>query len=312
MNSSIKNNFLVSIVIPCYNVQDYIKKCIYSVLNQTYQPIEIICVDNNSTDDTYSILMQLKSLADIKVCSCFKRGANHARNLGLKKSSGDWIQFLDADDILLPNKIEFQVAEILNGDNSDVVFSPFTKRSTDGFDTFVACNEIIELGLLATKLGITSSNLFKASKVKSCGMWNVNQESSQEYELMFRMYKSKAIFKYCSKNSTVNISRKSGQISTSNMSDNWNRYVDLRVDMINYFHHEILLEQNIKIMMDEIFFDCLRILAKYDLPKANKLYFNYLSDYKPIKSKSNSFLYVTLFHFLGFKKTELIKSFFYD
>ena len=202
MNSFIKNNFLVSVVIPCYNVQEYIRNCIESALNQTYKPIEIICIDNNSNDKTYSILSHFESESKIKVYKCFDKGANYARNLGVVKSKGNWIQFLDADDVLLPEKIELQVCEILKNTNVDVIFSPYVKRSVENIDTIVSCNEIVELGLLSTKLGITSSNLFKSSKLKSCGMWEVNQNSSQEYELMYRMYKKKAIFRYSRYNMT--------------------------------------------------------------------------------------------------------------
>ena len=185
-----KNNLLVSVIIPCYNVKDYINGCIESVLNQSYNSIEIICVDNNSTDETLSILKLLKSKFNIKVFKCLEKGANNARNLGVEKSKGQWIQFLDADDIILPNKIECQVDEILKNNNLDLIFSPFMKRSIDNIKSNISCDEVVELGLFNTKLGITSSNLFKSSTIKSSGMWDVNQESSQEYELMFRFYKN--------------------------------------------------------------------------------------------------------------------------
>lgn len=310
MNSFIKNNFLVSVVIPCYNVQEYIRNCIESALNQTYKPIEIICIDNNSNDKTYSILSHFESESKIKVYKCFDKGANYARNLGVVKSKGNWIQFLDADDVLLPEKIELQVCEILKNTNVDVIFSPYVKRSVENIDTIVSCNEIVELGLLSTKLGITSSNLFKSSKFKSCGMWDVNQKSSQEYELMFRMYKNQAIFKNSDYNMTINQARKSGQISTSNLYDNWNRYVDLRIEMINYFDNIPSFNLENKLIMNEILFDSFRILAKYDRSRANDLYCKYLYGFFPNKSISNSYLYVFLFRVLGFKKTEFLKSFF--
>ncbi len=310
MSSFIKNKILVSVIVPCYNVQDYIENCIKSVLNQIYKPIEIICVDNNSNDQTYSILSKFESESKIKVYKCFDRGANYARNLGIIKSKGNWIQFLDADDILLPEKIEFQVREILKNTNIDVIFSPYVKRSVENIDTIVQCHRIVELGLLSTKLGITSSNLFKSSKLKSSGMWDVNQKSSQEYELMFRMYKNQAIFKNSDYNMTVSQARKSGQISTSNLYDNWNRYVDLRIEMINYFDKISSISHKNKLLMNEILFDSFRVLAKYDRSKANDLYYKYLHGFYPNKSLSNSFLYVFLFRVFGFKKTEFLKSIF--
>ena len=305
MNSFIKNNFLVSVVIPCYNVQDYIKNCIESALNQTYKPIEIICIDNNSNDNTSSILSQFESESKIKVYKCSDKGANYARNLGIVKSKGSWIQFLDADDVLLPEKIELQVYEILKNTNVDVIFSPYIKRSIENIDTIVPCNEIVELGLLSTKLGITSSNLFKSSKLKSCGMWDVNQKSSQEYELMFRMYKNQAIFIHSDYNMTINQARKFGQISTSNLCDNWSRYVDLRLEIINYLKKaEPSYYLSNELIINQILFDILRILIKYNRIKALSIHRKYLKKFKPKKSPLNRTSYLIFYKILGFELSE--------
>ena len=109
MNSSIKNNFIVSVIIPCYNVENYINECVESVVNQDYESVELICIDNASTDNTYQKLTELKSKYGFKLFQCTLPGANNARNLGIEKSSGLWIQFLDADDILYPSKITLQM-----------------------------------------------------------------------------------------------------------------------------------------------------------------------------------------------------------
>ena len=308
MSSFIKNNILVSVIIPCYNVQDYIENCIESVFNQIYKPIEIICVDNNSNDKTYSILSKFESESKIKVYKCFDKGANYARNLGIIKSKGNWIQFLDADDILLPEKIELQVREILKNTNIDVIFSPHIKRSMENTDTIISCNEIVELGLLSTKLGITSSNLFKSSKLNSCGMWDVNQNSSQEYELMFRMYKKKAIFKYSRNNMTIIQSRKTGQISTLNLKENWERYIDLRLEMLSFFNKEsrIIIFEN-QNHINQLLFDLLRILYKFNQLKALAIYNKYLQNFSPQKSESTGYIYIIIFNIFGFSMTEKIR-----
>lgn len=311
MNSLNKNNFLVSVVIPCYNVQEYIRNCIESALNQTYKPIEIICIDNNSNDKTYSILSQFESESKIKVYKCFDKGANYARNLGVLKSKGNWIQFLDADDVLMPKKIELQVLDILKNTNVDVVFSPYIKRSVKNIDTIISCNEIVELGLLSTKLGITSSNLFKSSKLKSCGMWDVSQKSSQEYELMFRLYKNQAIFIQSDYNMTINQARKSGQISTTNLCDNWTRYVDLRLEIINYLKKaEPSYYLSNEVIINQILFDILRILFKYNRTTALSIHRKYLNKFKPKKSPSNRTSYLIFYKIFGFELTERIRSIF--
>ena len=98
--------FQISVVIPCLNVAQYIEECIGSVDKQTYQPKEIICVDNGSEDGTPEVLKRLaKRYPLIKNFTQPRQGANAARNLGLHLAGGEWIQFLDADDLLEPDKL---------------------------------------------------------------------------------------------------------------------------------------------------------------------------------------------------------------
>jgi len=98
---------LVSIIIPAYNRADFTVKTIQSVLAQTYGNIELIVVDNGSTDDTKD---RLKVFGDkIKYLYKVNRGVCAARNLGLTHAKGEFIAFLDNDDLYLPNKVELSV-----------------------------------------------------------------------------------------------------------------------------------------------------------------------------------------------------------
>ncbi len=112
---------LVSVVIPCYNVEDYIEECIHSAFAQTHKPIEVICIDNNSTDNTWQKLKQLQEkYPSLLIDKELKPGAPAARNKGLALSKGEWIQFLDADDLLLPEKIEHQAKLLQNKNENDL------------------------------------------------------------------------------------------------------------------------------------------------------------------------------------------------
>ncbi len=102
---------LVSIIIPSYNSQQYLDETLESALNQTYQNIEIILVDDGSTDNTKVSFPRWEKLG-IKCISQNNAGAAAARNHGMRLAKGDYLQFLDADDILLSNKIEQQVVSI--------------------------------------------------------------------------------------------------------------------------------------------------------------------------------------------------------
>ena len=103
----------VSIIIPAYNVERYISDAVCSCIAQTYQNIEIIVIDDGSTDTTPAIIKELCSDVRVRYIRQDNNERSAARNRGLKEAVGNFIQFLDADDILYPDKLEKQV-EFLN------------------------------------------------------------------------------------------------------------------------------------------------------------------------------------------------------
>lgn len=115
-------NPLVSILIPAYNAEKWIGITIESALQQTWPNKEIIVVDDGSKDNTLSILKTYKS-ASCKIISQENKGASAARNLALSQAQGDWIQWLDADDILAPDKIENQLKKANSNNSSKILYS---------------------------------------------------------------------------------------------------------------------------------------------------------------------------------------------
>lgn len=110
---NIQQKYLVSIIIPAYNASKTIEESLDSVVNQTWKNIEVFVIDDGSEDDTFGIAEKYQS-NKIKVLKQKNSGACVARNKGLTLSSGDYIQFLDADDVLSSDKIEKQI-QVLNG-----------------------------------------------------------------------------------------------------------------------------------------------------------------------------------------------------
>jgi glycosyltransferase involved in cell wall biosynthesis len=100
----------VSIIIPVYNAERYLRECIESTLSQTYKDIEIIAVDDGSTDDSLNILKKYSN--KIKIISKPNGGTASALNLGIRNMTGEWFKWLSADDILYKNCIEILVNEI--------------------------------------------------------------------------------------------------------------------------------------------------------------------------------------------------------
>jgi glycosyltransferase involved in cell wall biosynthesis len=111
----------ISVVIPSYNSAAYLPEAIDSVLGQTVPPLEVIVVNDGSTDETARILQQYEER--IVSISQENRGLSAARNRGIAAASGDWIAFLDADDIWLPEKLEKQVRCLEKNTNAALVHS---------------------------------------------------------------------------------------------------------------------------------------------------------------------------------------------
>lgn len=107
---------MVSIIVPVYNVSEYVGKCLDSLLRQTYQNIEIIVVDDGSTDDSGEICNQyaVEYPDKIKVIHTENHGLSAARNVGLKAANGEYIAFVDSDDWVEPEMIEVLLRNLLD------------------------------------------------------------------------------------------------------------------------------------------------------------------------------------------------------
>lgn len=125
------NNPLISIIIPCYNQSNFLSETLQSVLNQTYAHWECLLVNDGSTDDSHKVA--LKWGKSDKRFLYFKKengGLSSARNFGLLKATGDYIQFLDADDLLMPDKFEKQLEDLQNCDISISDYFSFLENDT--------------------------------------------------------------------------------------------------------------------------------------------------------------------------------------
>ena len=98
----------VSVVIPCYNAADFLHETLQSVLAQSHVPVEVLVIDDGSTDDSAQIADSYGPL--VRVIGQENRGESVARNRGVAEAGGDWVAFVDADDVWEPDKLEAQLA----------------------------------------------------------------------------------------------------------------------------------------------------------------------------------------------------------
>lgn len=117
-----KENPLVSVVIPAYNATAYVREAVESALQQTYKNIEIIVVDDGSTDNLRETLASYVKQGMVRYLYQKNKGLSAARNTGIREARGEYIALLDADDMFLPNKIEKQVAFLTAHPECDVCY----------------------------------------------------------------------------------------------------------------------------------------------------------------------------------------------
>jgi glycosyltransferase involved in cell wall biosynthesis len=195
-------NPLVSVIIPMFNAERFISETIQSVKNQTYKNWEIIIIDDGSTDNS-SFLVENLNNPRIKLINVPNGGASKARNIGIRNAKGFYIQFLDADDILSPNKIEDQVKIFESNNHIDlcfcktIVFTHSLNLKTNlevnseifDFET-ISGNELLKtlLGInIKTYMIPISAYLVKKELIDVAGEWNETLTLDDDGEFFSRV-----------------------------------------------------------------------------------------------------------------------------
>lgn len=229
------NQPLVSVIIPCYNVQQYVIDTLNSVAEQSYPNLEIICVDDGSADDTFQTVNRwIDHHRDLRVFSIQQpnKGANAARNLGLQHAHGEYLQFLDADDILYPDKIKHQVELFRQNPEAAFVAGAYYKRAVNGEITHFGVASANMFSVFTRTAGITSSNLFKYQQVADVKGWRMDISSSQEADLMLRILLSGNGFIADNNIYTEIRERSSGQISQGKPIKRIKNFLAVRMDFM--------------------------------------------------------------------------------
>lgn len=125
------NTELISVIVPIYNVEKYINKCVDSIINQTYKNIEIILVNDGSTDNCYNICNEYEKKDNrIKVIHQENSGLSEARNAGIKIANGEYLAFIDGDDYILEDMLEYLYG-LINETNSEISVCNFIRYWND-------------------------------------------------------------------------------------------------------------------------------------------------------------------------------------
>jgi glycosyltransferase involved in cell wall biosynthesis len=191
----------VSVIIPTYNRQFFLKAAVESIVNQTYRPIECIIVDDGSTDDTKVEVEKIDVEQDnnfsIKYIYQENSGSQVARNEGTRLSKGEFVQYLDSDDLLYPEKIEKQVSFFNNHPECDAVFGDWEKGLPDNKE-FIKASETNDMisELLTVRPVHTLAFLYRREIIDKIGEWDVNIKRNQEIDFQVSGLIEGAVYKY--------------------------------------------------------------------------------------------------------------------
>jgi glycosyltransferase involved in cell wall biosynthesis len=198
---------LVSILIPCFNAERWIRQAIDSALGQTWPDREVIVVDDGSTDGSRDVIAAFGDR--IRWESGPNRGGNVARNRLLELARGEWVQYLDADDYLLPSKVERQAAFLASHADIDVVYGAVTLEhvTPDGGSSreLLPIPEPRDPWVLLARwfLPQTGAPLWRKRAIEEVGGWKADQPRCQEHELYLRLLIAGKRFAYCDGNGAV-------------------------------------------------------------------------------------------------------------
>ena len=181
---------LVSTIIPVYNRAGMIHSAVQSVLNQTYRPIEIILVDDGSTDDTLTELRRLEEKHSdvIRVATRQNGGPGLARETGRLMAQGEFIQYFDSDDLLLPRKLEVQVAALCKHPECDIAYCRSSLIDQDGHTLREPSKwtgkrlDTLFPALLVDRWWHTHTPLYRRTLCDQIGSWPKNRPEDWDYD----------------------------------------------------------------------------------------------------------------------------------
>ncbi|WNW29150.1 glycosyltransferase family 2 protein [Lactobacillus johnsonii] len=223
----------VTVVIPTYNRAQRILSAVESVLNQTYSNLEVLVVDDGSTDDTQQVINEYKNKdGRISYIRQKNQGAPVARNNGIDHARGDYIAFNDSDDTWEPDKLEKQV-KILDANLADVVFCKLKFTGSNGNVSLIPEDQPNGT-VIRNLMGIGTQTLIGKRKVFEEFQFDPVMPRFQDLELLLRLTKKYKL--YCLNEGLVNYS-----VNTDSISNNVTRLLNAN-KLIKEKHPDLLLE----------------------------------------------------------------------
>lgn len=176
---------MVSIILPVFNAERFLSQCLNSILRQTYQDWELIAVDDGSKDGSIEILKSYEKRDNrIHIISKKNEGVSIARNIALKHAHGDYIYFVDSDDIVMPEALMILV-KAMDSNKATFVKSDFLPIDEQGKQVFINKKQVIRRRYDGKVMD--SEKFFKKILMKECFLWTClfRKEIIEKYHILF-------------------------------------------------------------------------------------------------------------------------------
>ncbi len=320
-----KKKIKISIIVPVYNVEKYLNRCLDSLVNQTFKDIEIIIVNDGSPDNSQQIIDEYKNKYPKLIKAFVKEngGVSSAKNFGLRHASGEYVLFIDSDDYVNINMIE-KMYDVAYKENSDMVIC-------NVYDVFEKNNKIVRY----SNNFIGNTNIYENKKIifNRPANWNKLIKKSLFNYFEFELDKwyedmrvSIKLYLLCKKITFIDeplyyyVTHENSIMNNKNISKNY-QIIDAFDDIINYYKENNLYDEFKEeinfLAIDHIFISAsVRIIINSDKRQLEKnlkplidyFYktFNLKSDYYYLLSKNKKIIY----QLLKYRKYNLIKFIF--
>jgi glycosyltransferase involved in cell wall biosynthesis len=302
---------LVSVLIPCYNGERWIAQAIESALAQAWDEKEVIVVDDGSRDRSVDVIAQFAGR--IRWESGPNRGGGAARNRLLELAHGEWIQYLDADDYLLPNKIAQQMAFASARTDLDIIFGPVTMEHWSEQSTrheLLPIPEPHDLWVLLASWGLpqTGGPLWRKQAIVDVGGWKRDQPCCQEHELYLRLLMRGKRFAYCPTTGAIYRQWSTDTVCRRDISEVHRRRLEIEQRLEDHLRELHQLNPERMRAINQARFEMARTAWHYDMSLARKIMDqvrNADPRFSPIGPAAPSH-YRMIFHALGFEAAERI------
>lgn len=220
---------LVSIIVPCHNAAPWLAQSLESALAQTHPAIEVLVVDDGSTDDSLTIARRFGPRG-VQVVSQANRGASAARNHGLRLARGDFVQFLDADDLLAPDKIATQLGSLAPGDAGTLLSGTWARFHASPAEAVFRpeplATDLLPVDFLIRKFTLhamvhPAAWLVSRPLIAAAGGWDERLSLDDDGEYFARVALAARTIRYCATALSYYRSRLPGSLSRSRSDRAW-------------------------------------------------------------------------------------------